>query len=87
MEQEAKELADAISRFVNRHGSYRGLQELGEAMVNDHPTLQQAKMRMFVVYVQKLAALPYSDLRNEKSVTLARDLVHQWGDGPSLPII
>jgi len=87
MDQVYQELADQISTFVNRHGSNRGCQGVAEKMVQDHPTLQQAKMRLFVAYVKELAKLPYADARNQASVDLAKSLVAQWGDGPALPTI
>lgn len=88
MDKEIEEMATAISNFVNRHGNYSNLMHLAELMVNDHPTLQQAKMRLFVAFVREMAKRPYvEDARNEASVKLAQGLVTQWGDGPSLPFI
>ena len=87
MEEEVKALAEHISSFINRHGNYSNLMWLAELMTQDHPTLQQGKMRMFVAFVREMAKLPYADTRNQASHDLAKGLVAQWGDGPALPLI
>lgn len=79
------ELDKAISNFVNGFG-YSRVSQLAEHMVNDHPTLQQSKMRLFVAFVREMAKVN-PDGRNEASVKLAKGLVKEWGDGPALPTI
>jgi hypothetical protein len=80
------ETAKAVSDFVNRHGS-AAMRNVAEIMANDHPTLQQGVMRLFVQYVNVMATKEYTDARNEASVNLAKKLVDEWGDGPYLPLI
>jgi hypothetical protein len=79
-------LARQISDYVNGFGMGRS-QALAEAMVNDHPTLQQGKMRLVVAFIREMAKIQYTDARNEASVELAKKLVKEWGDGPHLPLI
>jgi len=85
--QEQEEMAKAISQFVNRYGGSASIKALAEEMANDHPTLQQGTMRLFVAFVRAMAAKEYSDGRNEASVNLAKQLVNEWGDGPYLPLV
>jgi len=86
MRTSAEDVASQISSYVNGFGMSRP-QELAEAMGNDHPTLQQGKMRLFVAFVREMAKIEYPDARNEASVELAKKLVKEWGDGPYLPLI
>ena len=86
IDQVTVQLDKDISNFVNRYGT-DGSIYLAELMANDHPTLQQAKMRLFVWFVRDMARKQYTDARNEASVNLAIQLVNDWGDGPSLPLI
>jgi hypothetical protein len=89
--KDQEEAAQAISNFINRHGSSVSVGYVAELMANDHPTLQQGIMRMFVAFVREMAKKEYSDARNEASVNLAKTLVDEWGpgpyDGPHLPRI
>ena len=45
MRMTAEELAQEISRFVNG-ASITQMEQLAELMANDHPTLQQSKMKL-----------------------------------------
>lgn len=71
-----KELADSISRFVNR--SLCGedeLRELAQAMAADHPTLQQKKMKLACMFIEEMAKKSYADGRNQDSVAKAQRIV------------
>lgn len=86
-DEETEALDKAISNYVNGFGMHR-LNKLAELMTNDHPTLQQGKMRLFVAFVREMAKKQYTDARNENSVALAKKLVKDWGEyGPALPTI
>jgi hypothetical protein len=69
---EAEAAYKAVDRYVNRFGSYKPLAEM---LANNHPTLQQNTMKMFVEFLRQMAAKPYADARNEGSVALAKVLV------------
>jgi len=88
---EIKAAADAVSRFANRYGASPDARKtLATLLANDHPTLQQGVMRLFVAFVQEMAAKPYVDARNERSRDLARQITALWDNdahGPSLPFI
>lgn len=84
--EDQEETAKTVSNFVNRHGIV-SMRSVAELMANDHPTLQQGVMRLFVQYVNVMATKEYTDARNEASVNLAKKLVDEWGDGPYLPLI
>jgi hypothetical protein len=82
-----EEMAMAISNYANSHGG-SSFEKVGAAMANDHPTLQQGMMRLFVAFVREMAKKPYADLRNQASVDLAKGLVKEWGEyGPYLPFV
>ncbi|MFY4731193.1 hypothetical protein [Nitrospira sp. BLG_2] len=72
-DQEAKDFADQFSRFVNGMG--RRDRVVAELMAKDHPTLQQNYMRFFMLYCEEMAKQKYTDLRNEASVNLAKEIV------------
>jgi len=83
-----EQLAQAISNFCNRMGTDQ--KAVARALANDHPTLQQGIMRLFVAFVQEMAQKSYTDARNERSVELARQITALWQDspyGPPLPLI
>lgn len=84
------QLAKDLSTWVNKFDSRPEREALAKEMANDHPTLQQAKMRVFMAFVQEMASKEYFDARNEASVKLARQIIALWdGDpyGPPLPLI
>jgi len=62
----ADELANEISNFVNG-ASINEVERLVELMAQDHPTLQQAKMRLVCLFVEQMANKQYTDARNEQS--------------------
>jgi hypothetical protein len=61
-----EELAEAISRFVNGASSDK-VEKLAELMAQDHPTLQQNKMRLACLFIEQMVNKPYTDARNETS--------------------
>jgi hypothetical protein len=85
---EAQGIAEEVSAFVNNMNKVHE-QALGEALANDHRTLQQCKMRMFVHFCRKLAeehTRGLSDLRNEAACKLATEVV-KWADKNPLPYV
>jgi len=68
-----KELADAISSFVNSSG-HGDIKELGIAMTKDHRTLVQSKMQFVMSFLSELSDLKangFYDARNEQACTIA----------------
>lgn len=67
----AKLVAESLSNYANASGGTAP--ELARLMVKDHPTLQQAKMRIFVQFCEEMATLDgFTDARNEASVQFAK---------------
>ena len=69
-----EELAQAISSFVNG-ASIDKMEQLAQAMANDHPTLQQNKMKLAMLFVEQMAEKPYTDARNRMSKEIAVQIV------------
>lgn len=57
-----------------------------KAMAQDHPTMQQAYMRLFKSYVEAMASRVHWDGRNEASVMLAKSIKEKVLDSP-LPFV
>ena len=86
----ADELANEISNFVNG-ASINEVERLVELMGQDHPTLQQAKMRLVCLFVEQMANKAYTDARNEQSkktaiamiegyrVSMKSEIIRQYG--------
>jgi hypothetical protein len=79
-EARAETLDRAISDYVNSYSNYK---QLAELMVRDHPTLQQQKMRLVMEFIKAVAALEYTDARNEDSRALCRFLLGALEDAQS----
>lgn len=83
-EKVGREFANAFSKFVNNFNR-EDKQFAVEAMLRDHPTLQQSMMRFFMQFVAGMAGQARVDGRNEASVKLAKRIVEL--DGTGLPMI
>jgi len=75
----AEELAQEISRFVNGANNTQ-MEELAELMANDHPTLQQNKMRLACLFIEQMANKSYTDARNEESKKIANAMIRGFKD-------
>ncbi len=86
-DSEAKALAARISNFVNCLGHDDG--ELVHEMVRDHPTLQQATVRLVINYLRAMAEKKYTDGRNEAAVNAARVMINALDEAKAgaLPLI
>lgn len=71
---DVKELAAAISNFVNS-SSINKIEQLAKEMAQDHPTLQQNKMRLACLFIEEMAAKPHTDARNESSRKVAKQMI------------
>jgi hypothetical protein len=78
-EQEIKELADQLSRFINSNGQLNK-ELLADAILRDHRTLQQQTFGFFLTCIRKWAALAKEgesgfDLRNAWTVDVCEKIV------------
>lgn len=73
----SKEAADNLSRFVNCADDL-DLKIMADAMTNDHRTLVQKKMRLCMLFIEKLYedySKGYFDLRDEHACKLAKKIM------------
>lgn len=73
VEKEGKGFADTFSRFVNNMNREPKKHAI-EAMLRDHPTLQQGMMRFFMQFVEGMAEMR-GDLRNEDTIALCKEIM------------
>lgn len=89
-QEKTKELAEAISRFVNS-SSPSEIDKLGIEMVMDHRTLVQSKMRFVMSFLSELSdryAHGHFDARNEQSCKIADKMLSALDEfDKSLPFI
>lgn len=75
IDKEARELADTISRFINRmSGGRERAIALGKILAQDHRTLQQTHMAMCMSFIEEQVRHNddgFYDARNEATVKLA----------------
>jgi hypothetical protein len=69
-----EELAQELSSFVNGASTSK-VEQLAKAMAQDHPTLQQSKMRLACLFIEQMANKPYTDARNETSQKTAKAMI------------
>ena len=82
----AEELATEISRFVNG-ANVNEVEKLVDLMTNDHPTLQQSKMRLFCMFIENMANKSYTDARNDESKKVANAMIRGFKDHSKQEII
>ena len=73
----ADELAREISNFVNG-ANIDEVERLVELMAQDHPTLQQLKMKLVCMFVEQMASKQYTDARNEQSKKTAMAMIEGY---------
>ncbi len=81
-----EELAQSISRFVNVYAGGKDMKECAKALANDHRSLQQMTMRLFMAFIEEMAGNG-SDGRNEASVDLAKAILALPSRTRALPFI
>lgn len=69
-----EQLAEEISNYVNGASSSE-VKRLAELMSQDHPTLQQSKMRLACAFIEQMANKPHVDGRNETSQKTAKAMI------------
>ena len=74
MKMSAEELAQAISSFVNG-ANYTQMEKLAKLMANDHPTLQQSKMRLVCIFIEQMVNNQHTDARNEDTKRVANSMI------------
>ena len=86
MRMSAEDLAQEISRFVNGANNDQ-MEQLAELMGNDHPTLQQSKMKLACMFIEQMANKSYTDARNEESKKIANAMIRGFKDHSKAEII
>lgn len=81
-----QELAQAISSFVNGASNDK-MEKLAELMAQDHPTLQQNKMRLACLFIEQMADKSYTDARNETSKKTAIAMINGYKQSAKQEII
>lgn len=81
-----KELAEEISNFVNSTNQSK-IDELVKLMAQDHPTLQQSKMRLACQFIEAMANKEHVDARNETSRKTAKAMIKGYKDMAKQEII
>ena len=81
--REGQEAADALTDYVNVLGREYGA--FVTAILASHRTLQQNIMRMFMELVKAWSEVQFTDMRNEGTVTLAKQIMEAVGDKLYLP--
>lgn len=86
MRLSAEELAKEISRFVNGASSSES-EKLAKLMAEDHPTLQQNKMRLACLFIEEMANKSYVDGRNQSSQKTAKAMIKGFKEASKQEII
>ena len=86
MRLSAEELAEALSTFVNGASSNQ-VEKLAELMAQDHPTLQQSKMRLACLFIEEMANKQRVDARNETSNKTAKAMIKGFKEASKQEII
>jgi hypothetical protein len=81
--RDAQQAADALTDYVNVLGRKYGA--FVTAILGSHRTLQQNVMRMFMQLVKAWSEVEFTDMRNEGTVTLAKQIMEAVGDRVYLP--
>lgn len=81
-----QELAQAISSFVNGASDSK-MEQLAKLMAQDHPTLQQNKMRLACMFIEEMAEKSYTDARNETSKKTAIAMIQGYKQSAKQEII
>lgn len=75
----AKELVQSLNDFVNSGGSHREMEKIAKNLAQQpsHRTLQQSIIKLFMMTIEEMAALPENrtDGRNEASRLIAIQMV------------
>jgi hypothetical protein len=79
------EVAEALSRLVNSFSP--DTEGFVKTVCNDHRTLQQSTMRLFMACIKEWAENGRSDHRNEDTIDLCKQIVKSTKDNDYLPFI
>jgi len=75
-EEQAKELANQLTNFINSSNNDIGIGEFIKAFSRQHRTLQQSSFGMFLRLIEHMASDEYhTDGRNEDSKKMAKTLL------------
>ena len=71
----AKDIADQLSRFVNRMGFSTDAKEFAECVTRDHRTLQQQTFGLFMTCIEKWSKTENFDARNEYTIDMCKKMM------------
>ena len=80
-----QELAKELSAYLNTFG--RDHKEFIDTVLRDHPTMQQATIRLFLETIKAFSEKNYFDGRNESAVKICKEITAAFGDNFRLPLI
>jgi hypothetical protein len=71
--KKVKAMVEALSHFVNNYSCPN--KDFAKQVMNEHRTLQQSMMRLFIATIEEWAKQEYFDLRNEDTIMLSRKIM------------
>ncbi len=72
-EERTKNAVINLTEFVNSFGTDNKL--FAQYLMNEHRTLQQSTMRLFVACIEEWSKQKHWDLRNETTIELAKKIM------------
>lgn len=84
-EEYAGETLQKLIRFVNKLSCPEKV--FAKLMMNEHRTLQQSTMRLFLRTIEEWSKQENYDLRNEQTIKICKKIMEALGDNKSLPLI
>jgi hypothetical protein len=75
-----KDVADSLSKMVNRMGGGPELKDFVDAVTNDHRTLQQQTFGAFMACIEKWSKSDRFDARNEYTIKMCKKMMEAVKD-------
>ena len=85
-EKDVLSIVVQLTSFVNSMSTDKE-RLFAKAMMNEHRTLQQSTMRLFMTCIEEWSKQKFSDLRNEQTIKLCKKIIEAVGDTNHLPLI
>jgi hypothetical protein len=85
-EESAKKAVEGLTGYVNNYGASYKL--FAQYLMNEHRTLQQSTMRLFIACIEEWSKQKYGDLRNEATLELSKKIMNALeNENTHLPLI
>lgn len=84
-EKWAGEAVQNLTNFVNKYTCPEKV--FARLMMNEHRTLQQSTMRLFMATIEEWSKQEHYDLRNEQTIKICKKIMEALGDERHLPLI